>query len=249
MASRKRCSCTLPACIIHALTLKREMFKRFPTEGGNPASHQAAHASICASEVDQVLSNCFFLHFVMAVSAALQARRALVKLLITLASLYTVAVNLRRDSPDADVDRAFKKVFLKAHPDKGGSEEHSKQLNNAKEAWDKAKRKTGRPKESGDDNKQGKTASPSSASGLVAAASDEEVTRSFKIQSRGVLLTYFDITDDAQWDRFVSHVREQTKTWKVKHWCATLERCKTDRFMRAARKLRAGGMIRTGGSV
>ena len=66
---------------------------------------------------------------VMVVSPAMQARRALVKLLLVIASVYTVVVNLRRDSPDADVERAFKKVFLKAHPDKGGSEEHAKQLN------------------------------------------------------------------------------------------------------------------------
>ena len=144
----------------------------------------------------------------MAVSAALQARRALVKLLIALASVYSVVVNLRRDSPDVDVDRAFKKVFLKAHPDKGDSTEHAKQLNAARETWDKAKRKSGRPKESGDGSKQSKTTSPSSSvSGLVAAPSDEKVTRSFKIQSRGVLLTYFGITDEAQWDRFVSHER------------------------------------------
>ena len=120
----------------------------------------------------------------MAVSHALQARRALVKLLITLASVYTVVVNLRRDSPDADVDRAFEKMFLKAHPDKGGSEEDAKQLNVGKEAWDKAKRKRGRPQESGDGGKQSTAASSSSlAPGLVAAGGDEEATRSFRIQS------------------------------------------------------------------
>ena len=55
----------------------------------------------------------------MTVSPALQARRALVKLLLTLASLYSVVVDLHRDSCDADVSKQFKKVFLKAHPDKG----------------------------------------------------------------------------------------------------------------------------------
>ena len=34
--------------------------------------------------------------------------------------------------------RAFKKVILKAHPDRGGSDEHAKQPSGAKEAWGKA---------------------------------------------------------------------------------------------------------------
>ena len=57
----------------------------------------------------------------MTTRPTLQARRALVKLLVTLAAVYSVTVNLHRDSADADVNKAFKKVFLKARPDKGGS--------------------------------------------------------------------------------------------------------------------------------
>ena len=75
----------------------------------------------------------------MTTRPTLQARRALVKLLVALAAVYSVIVNLHRDSPDADVNKAIKKVFLKAHPDKGGSEEHAKKLNAAKEAWESAK--------------------------------------------------------------------------------------------------------------
>ena len=46
-------------------------------------------------------------------SPALQARRALVKLLLALAAVYSVAVDLARDSCDSDVSKGFKKVFLK----------------------------------------------------------------------------------------------------------------------------------------
>ena len=108
----------------------------------------------------------------MTVSPALQARRALVKLLLTLASLYSVVVDLHRDSCDADVSKQFKKVFLKAHPDKGGTEEHAKQLNAAKDKWEQAKKKCGEGSQKFTD--------------LVA----EEVSGSvFRVQSLGVMLT------------------------------------------------------------
>ena len=68
----------------------------------------------------------------MATHPALQARRALVKLILVIASVYRVVLDLNCESCDGDVLKAFKKVLLKAHPDKGGSEEHAKQLNTAK---------------------------------------------------------------------------------------------------------------------
>ena len=49
----------------------------------------------------------------MAGSKALQARRALVKLLLALASVYSVRVRLSRDSTDPEVAAAFRKVVLK----------------------------------------------------------------------------------------------------------------------------------------
>ena len=63
----------------------------------------------------------------MATHPALQARRALVKLIFVIASVYRVVLDLNRDSCDGVVLKAFKKVLLKAHPGKGGSEEHAKQ--------------------------------------------------------------------------------------------------------------------------
>ena len=86
----------------------------------------------------------------MATHPALQARRALVKLILVIASVYRVVLDLNRESCDGDVLKAFKKVLLKAHPDKGGSEEHAKQLNTAKGNWDEARKPNGRPAEKPD---------------------------------------------------------------------------------------------------
>ena len=152
----------------------------------------------------------------------------MVKLLLTIASVYTVIVNLRRDSPDADVERAFKKVFLKAHPDKGGSNEHAKQLNVAKEAWEKARRSAGRPtREDAGGNAHG-SQSPFDFGKLVAEG--EEVKNTYRIRSHGVLLTYFGVADLAQRERFLLYVAAQKKKWNVKHWSATLERTRFGRL-------------------
>ena len=48
------------------------------------------------------------------------AKRELVKLLRELAAKYRVSFSLTRESSNKDVTQAFKKVSLKAHPDKGG---------------------------------------------------------------------------------------------------------------------------------
>ena len=65
-------------------------------------------------------------------SPASLLKRALVSLLLSLASQYEVALKVNRDSPDQLVKAAFRKVILRAHPDKAtGSEEHTKKLNDA----------------------------------------------------------------------------------------------------------------------
>ena len=85
----------------------------------------------------------------MPVSPALAARRVLVGVLCRLAAVYNLVVKLTRDSPDQDVAAAFRRVALKAHPDKGGSKEHTQELLEAKSAWDNAKAKgaPGRPRQ------------------------------------------------------------------------------------------------------
>ena len=73
----------------------------------------------------------------MATSPALSARRALVKLLLHIASLYQVVLGVSRDSSDKDVNKGLKKLLLTVRPDKGGSEEHTKKLKAAKDECDK----------------------------------------------------------------------------------------------------------------
>ena len=57
----------------------------------------------------------------MAVSAALAARRTLVKLLLALASAYAIALVLTRDSTDAVVEAAYKKMSRKVLEGRSGS--------------------------------------------------------------------------------------------------------------------------------
>ena len=57
----------------------------------------------------------------MPLSTAQATKRALVRVLKSLARTYGVAVDLTCDAADADVRAAYRRVFLRAHPDKGGS--------------------------------------------------------------------------------------------------------------------------------
>ena len=170
----------------------------------------------------------------MVVSPALLARRALVKLLLSLAAAYSVPLGLDRNSPDLDVSKACRRVFLKVHPDKGGSEEHAKQLNAAKGKWEDLRKTAGRPKDGGScqgpkarQPKDGpkpskphqgpKAGQPKAGAGpvfedLVVGLGAKTP---FRIQSVGVLLTYFGVDDLQQWERFVGHVRLHQKEWSA----------------------------------
>ena len=55
------------------------------------------------------------------VSATDRCKRALISLIRNLAIVYGSAVSLDRESPDAVVKKAYKKLSLKVHPDRGGS--------------------------------------------------------------------------------------------------------------------------------
>ena len=72
------------------------------------------------------------------VSVVDAAKRELVKLLRSLALVYSVVFSVTRDSADADVLKCFKQVSRKAHPDKGGKLEHQKALNAARDKWEAA---------------------------------------------------------------------------------------------------------------
>ena len=56
----------------------------------------------------------------MVASAVQVAKRALVSLLLALAHQYGVCVKVTRESPDPLVEKAFRCIIKKVHPDKGG---------------------------------------------------------------------------------------------------------------------------------
>ena len=65
-------------------------------------------------------------------SPAARFKRALVPLLLELARVYGLTMSLNRDSADDVVKKNFRKIMLRAHPDKaGGSEATAKRLNAA----------------------------------------------------------------------------------------------------------------------
>ena len=64
-----------------------------------------------------------------------------------MARRYELVLEVNRDSSPERLVKAYKKVLLKAHPDKGGRKEDVQNLQAAKEEWDKARKgaQGGRP--------------------------------------------------------------------------------------------------------
>ncbi|CAK0804938.1 unnamed protein product [Prorocentrum cordatum] len=144
----------------------------------------------------------------MGLTGAVQARRALVKLLLTVAAAYSVVVRLHRGSQDSEVIAASRKVLRKARPDKGGADEHAKQLNAAKERWDQAKKPRGRPKRAEQPEAPAGAAAADGAPGetfqdLIAR---EVSKKAYRVQSAGVLLTHFGVQGLPQWRQFLAHM-------------------------------------------
>ena len=75
----------------------------------------------------------FCLH--MPVTPLQQATRALVTLLLSLASGYQIVLAVTRESPDAEIKKAVRKVAAKVHPDKGGSKDDMQRLLTARDHW------------------------------------------------------------------------------------------------------------------
>ena len=86
----------------------------------------------------------------MPVSKVGIATRAFVAVLLALARAYQLSVQVNRDSSPDELLQAYKRVLLKAHPDKGGSNEHMQRLQAAKETWQQTRSqsagKGGRPR-------------------------------------------------------------------------------------------------------
>ena len=78
------------------------------------------------------------------------ATRAFVNVLLALARAYELVLNVNRDSPRECLVKAYKKLLLKAHPDKGGQKEDVQKLQKAKGDWERSLKgcapKGGRPR-------------------------------------------------------------------------------------------------------
>ena len=61
----------------------------------------------------------------MACSLVLLAKRASVRVLISVALAYGMALTINRDSTDQELRTAYRRLFLRAHPDEGGSAQHA----------------------------------------------------------------------------------------------------------------------------
>ena len=134
---------------------------------------------------------------------------------------------MRRESPDEVVDAAFRRILKKAHPDKGGSKEDVQNLTSARAKWHEARghSRPGRP------TKKPDASAIIPASQVLATAKLEDIDgkRKFEFRTRAILLTYHGLVGVDEWDDFVAWVESQLAEWGAKHWCATLELCKTGR--------------------
>ena len=150
------------------------------------------------------------------------AKRELVKVLKSLAAKYTIDLQLSRDSSDADVKKAFRKVSLKAHPDKGGAVADFQKLSLAKDCWqDACKNKAPRGRPAKPESQRPKSGKP----WFVVSPEDRKVCR---VRGAAVLFTYQSFSSDLSvllptWRRFVSFLESKVKEWGVKHWTATAE--------------------------
>ena len=165
------------------------------------------------------------------------AKRAFVKLLLTLSATYSIVLDLNRDSTDDDVSRAFRSIVKRCHPDKGGNAQDTQRLNHAEDEWEQAKGRKGQPgrpqkEPRGAGGRQGQQPTGKGArqangdnEGPRELADPDEARRTFRIQALGCMLTFNGIRDLEQWRRFVTFAAAKQKTWGVQYWCATLERC------------------------
>ena len=133
-------------------------------------------------------------------------QRAFVRALLAIAAVLRVEAGVSRDSQPDALRHASGKVFRKAS--KSPHPEGLQDLRAAKAAWEEALLHTG---------SRGRPAS-------------KDVNTSYRLQSEAVLLTYQSFQDFDQWRRFLVFIQGRLSTWRVKHWCATLELCKTERL-------------------
>ena len=151
------------------------------------------------------------------------AKRALVKVLKELAVKYGVKLKLTRDSTQKEVNAAFKKVSLRAHPDKGGEKTDFQNLSSANDSWQEALQNKGTP---GRPSTEAGVPRPTAAAGSVLVSLEEK--KKFRVQSQAVLLTYQGFPAELNsflevWLSFLVFVQSNLRTWKVSQWSATAE--------------------------
>eukprot|EP00973_Karenia_brevis_P000792 110049-Karenia_brevis.AAC.1 len=144
-------------------------------------------------------------------------KRALVSLLLTLAQKYHLVLNINRDSADEDVRKSFRKIILRAHPDKaGGSEEDTKKLNDAYGTWQESFRKRGRP-----------PTPKAQSSGSVVAGSSQDGSgprkREHRFCSAAAMFTYQGFAGATAWPKLLAFIQINLQKWRAKYWCATVE--------------------------
>ena len=156
------------------------------------------------------------------------AKRELVKVLNQLAAKYKISLTVNRESLDKDVQKAFRKVSLKVHPDKGGAQADFQKLSATNDAWqDLLKKKTGagRPQKNEQSGRHGRKAGERGKPCTVAAPVVQKV---YSVRGQAALFTYQSFSEDLAvflptWQRFVSLVEQKQKDWGVKYWTATAE--------------------------
>ena len=73
----------------------------------------------------------------MGTSARASAARTFVRILLLLAKTYDLALAVNRESTAEELRKAYRKLSLKTHPDKGGKKQDQQKQQKAKEAWEK----------------------------------------------------------------------------------------------------------------
>ena len=138
------------------------------------------------------------------------ATRALVAVLLSFAKAYNVNVSATRDSEEKEILKAYRRVALKLHPDKGGDTAKFQKLQTLKEEWDIARKSNAKP---------GNPTLP-----VIVRTPSTTEPQGKRVRGIAVLLTYGGRWSLSLWKSFVAYVCRQLRSWGVSRWCATLEK-------------------------
>ena len=157
----------------------------------------------------------------MPISATRRLKVALLQVLRQLAGVYGIVLQLNRDSETSDFKKAYKRVCLRVHPDKGGRAEHQQQLNDAFKAWENSEKEAN--KKGGRKRQNPEAGAGPGAAGMDAMADPRASRACYRICGVAVMLTYQGFPGVDSWNEFVSWWEANHNRLGVKYWCATLE--------------------------